>query len=562
MLKKALKIFTILTATCLTSTTIPLISSCSFSQGFSIEWTSETTINLLVNKQKTIDSSWKISGLKSSSVIFKKVSDTQDIDVNADGSLTIKAVNQPKEVSLQVQAFNIKDLTKTSNTVELKFNFTYALVEGVEIIHPSETTYSTYNNTVGYIAGEDGNPFIFKSIVKPTGETNQDVTWSLDGDTAGNKITFNQNTHQISWQAMNSNQKGSHTLTLKATSNQDPSKSDSYTFTLNVSVPTVNIVWTDSTDLPTYYNIAGTTNGSLSALVDSNDPDQSVQWEIINDTSGGIVSLDTDTLKFSWNQSTRIGNYSFDVKATSTKYGSSATKHFTFTVDNALPIKVLNIDENGVLRGFSADFDKNDYENKGYDTIRPSNNITGVYQYSFDYEDNSVNCPTYIKNVDFSGCSQLTFLGGSCFRKFNSLVNIDFSGCSKLSKNYHYGYDFEATNIQILDLSETGYTKFALIEAEDGMRFDNFLFGMGNLEKLILPGKLQTILTNIFYSTSTLKQIVWKDLTSLPNISSNAFANLPNTGTVQVTGNSSITSVQLLAHLKAAGLPSTWTTAA
>lgn len=109
MLKKALKIFTILTATCLTSATIPLVSSCSFSQGFSIEWTSETTINLLVNQQKTIDSSWKISGLKSSSVIFKNVSDTQDIDVNTDGSLTIKAVNQPKEVSLQVQAFYLKD---------------------------------------------------------------------------------------------------------------------------------------------------------------------------------------------------------------------------------------------------------------------------------------------------------------------------------------------------------------------------------------------------------------------------------------------------------------------
>lgn len=562
MLKKALKIFTILTATCLTSATIPLISSCSFSQGFSIQWTSETTINLLVNQQKTIDSSWKISGLKSSSVIFKKVSDTQNIDVNADGSLTIKAVNQPEEVSLQVQAFYLKDESKSSNIVELKFNFTYALVEGVEIIHPSETTYSTYNNTVGYIAGEDGNPFIFESIVKPADETDQDVTWSLDGDTAGNKITFNQNTHQISWQAMDSNLTGAHTLTLKATSVQDPSKSDSYTFTLNVSVPTVEIEWGDSTDLPTYYNIASETTATLSALVvGTYAPDQSVQWEIINDTSNGMVSLDANTLKFSWNQLTTIGNYSFDVKATSTKYGSSATKHFTFTVDNALPTKLLDIDENGVLKGFVSDFNKDDYENKGYDTIKIPTNVTGIAAKAFDFGAlPSEKKTTYIKNIDLSDCRNLTYIGSHCFRWFNSIENVNFSGCSNLL--HLYAFLFEETKITRLDLSQTGLIE---LNNETGKSSENMLHKMHSLQTLIFPGTLKTISANFITSVGTdesLNQIIWNDLTSLPTITNAWFNRVAESGTVQVTGNSSITSAQLLAHLKAAGLPSTWTTPA
>lgn len=562
MLKKALKIFTILTATCLTSATIPLISSCSFSQGFSIEWTSETTINLLVNQQKTIDSSWKISGLKSSSVIFKNVSDTQDIDVNTDGSLTIKAVNQPKEVSLQVQAFYLKDETKSSNIVELKFNFTYALVEGVKIIHPSETTYSTYNNTVGYITSEDGNPFIFESIVKPADETNQDVTWTLDGDTAGNKINFNQNTRQISWQAMDSNQKGSHTLTLKATSVQDPSKSDSYTFTLNVSVPTVEIEWGDSTDLPTYYNIASETTATLSALVvGTYAPDQSVQWEIINDTSNGMVSLDANTLKFSWNQLTTIGNYSFDVKATSTKYGSSATKHFTFTVDNALPTKLLDIDENGVLKGFVSDFNKDDYENKGYDTIKIPTNVTGIAAKAFDFGAlPSEKKTTYIKNIDLSDCRNLTYIGSQCFRWFNSIENVNFSGCSNLL--HLYAFLFVETKITRLDLSQTGLIE---LNNETGKSSENMLHKMQSLQTLIFPGTLKTISANFITTIGTdesLNQIIWNDLTSLPTITNAWFNRVAESGTVQVTGNSSITSAQLLAHLKAAGLPSTWTTPA
>lgn len=566
MLKKVLKIFTILTATCLTTATIPLISSCSFSQGFSIEWTGEKTINLLVNQEQTISSQWKISGLKSSSVVFKKISDTQDIHVNTDGSLTIKAVNQPKEeVSLQVQAFYLKDETKSSNIVELKFNFTYALVESVEIVHPSQTTYSTYNNTAGYITGEDGNPFTFESVVKPADQTSQDVAWSLTGDTVSNKITFNEDTHQISWQAMDSNQSGSHELTLKATSKQDPSKSDSYTFTLNVSVPTIEITWNDSTDLPTYYNIAGTTTNALSAsVIDSNTPDQSIQWDIINDTSNGMVSLNTNTLKFSWNRLTTIGNYSFDVKATSKKYGSSATKHFTFTVDNALPTKILDINKSGILKGFVSDFNKDDYKNKGYDTIRVPKTITGVAYGCFDYRDTgTTNRPTYIKNIDFSGCSQLTYLTGGCFRDFTSVVSVNFSGCSNLSKNYKYGYNFEKTSIQILDLSETGYTKFD-VETKDGIRFENFIFSMPKLQTLILPGTLKTISTNFLSVADTiasLNQIIWNNLSVLPTITNPCFNKVAATGTIKVTGNSTITSAQLLAHLKTVGLPTGWTAA-
>ncbi len=566
MLKKALKIFAILSATCLITTTIPLTSSCSFSQSFSIEWTSETTINLLVNQQKTIDSSWKVSGLKSSSVIFKKISDTQDIDVNPDGSLTVKPVNQPKEVLLQVQAFHSKDKTKSSNIIELKFNFTYTLVESVEIVHPSQTTYSTYNNTVGYITGQDGNPFTFESIVKPADQTSQDVTWSLTGDTVSNKITFNEDTHQISWQAMDSNQAGSHELTLKATSNQDSSKSDSYTFTLNVSVPTIEITWNDSTDLPTYYNIAGTTTKALSAsIIDSNTPDQSVEWEIINDTSDGMVSLNTDTLKFSWNQLTTIGNYSFDVKATSKKYGTSTTKHFTFTVDNALPTELLRI-ENNELKGFKNEFlqNKDFYANKGYDTIKIPNTVTGIAQKAFDFSTiGSSKCPTYIENIDFSGCSQLSYLSGYSFKNFTSLKNINFSGCRNLSKNYNLTYNFEKTAVQTLDLSETAYTRFCGIEQQtDGYTFENFLFG-SQIQTIVLPGTLQTITTN-FISTLggvgavPIKQIVWNNLTSLPNITDVPFNKVAATGTVKVTGNSSITSAQLLAHLKTKGLPSGW----
>ncbi|MDE6476985.1 MAG: leucine-rich repeat domain-containing protein [Mycoplasmoidaceae bacterium] len=202
-----------------------------------------------------------------------------------------------------------------------------------------------------------------------------------------------------------------------------------------------------------------------------------------------------------------MGNYSFDVKATSIKYGISATKHFTFTIDNALPTKLLDIDESGVLIGFTSDFNKDDYENKGYDTIRVPKTITGVASEAFDYRYDELAYPSYIKQIDFSGYDNLSYLGNSCFRWFASLANVDFSGCTNLSKNYVKGYNFENTSIETLDLSETGYTKFAAIQSEDGMMFNDFLYGMSKLKTLVLPGQLQTISTNLF-TLNTLNQII------------------------------------------------------
>lgn len=434
------------------------------------------------------------------------------------------------------------------------FKSIYAPVESVSITHPTDATFTTYPNTSGFITGSDGNPFTFESTVEPVNKTNQEVTWSLEGDTADGKISFDTKTHQISWQGISPDQQGSYEVTLKATSVQDPSKTKSFTFTLNVDVPTVQINWSGSTDLPTYYNISGSTTEALSASVGTDDADQTVKWEIINESTKGLVTLNTSTLKFSWSNLTAIGNYSFDVKATSTKYGSSATKHFTFTIDNALPTKLLNIDENGVVRGFVIGFNRDDWANKGYDRIKFPSTITGVSR-CFDYGNiaSVVEYPTYIKTLDFSGCNNLEYLSMACFRNFGSIENINFSGCTKLNKNNGgAGYDFELTAIKTLDLSQTSYTSF------NNPDFSNFLYNMEKLESLTFPGKLQSITTGIFAGKSSLKEIIWNNLTSLPTISANVFAGLPETGTVKVTGSSTISKEQLLACLKAAGLPSNW----
>ncbi|MDE6476830.1 MAG: leucine-rich repeat domain-containing protein [Mycoplasmoidaceae bacterium] len=175
----------------------------------------------------------------------------------------------------------------------------------------------------------------------------------------------------------------------------------------------------------------------------------------------------------------------------STSCGSSYT--------NILPTKLLKIDENGVLEGFVSTFNPNNYQNKRYDTIKVPKNVTGVSASAFDYRYDPDACPTYIKKIDFSGCSNLVFLSYCCFRDFKSITSIDFSECTNLSTVYS-GYCFEGTDIETLDFSETNFTKFdSELDQGQGVDFTNFLYGAGRLlHSLILPGCLQTISTNVF----------------------------------------------------------------
>lgn len=423
----------------------------------------------------------------------------------------------------------------------------YAPVQSVDITHPEAASFTTYSNTAGFIKKSDGNPFTFQSTVNPVGKTDQQVTWSLQGDTASGKISFDQITHQISWQALPNSSK-QYSFSLVATSVQDTSKSAKFDLVLNVNVPTVQINWSGSTDLPTYYNIAASTTEALSASVGGADADQTVEWEIINETKKGLVTLDPNTLKFSWGNLTTIGNYSFDVKATSTKYGSSATKHFTFTVDNALPVSCLNIDSSGVVSGFASTFVATDYQNKGYDTLRFPKNITEIGRYAFDLG----KIPSYITTIDFSGCSSLIKIGWRSLKDNKQVTNINFSGCTNLTTLD--GYCLENTSAPSLDFGETKI---------DSSCIENCFYGLKNtLTTLTFPGTFNNCSKTLWQDgLSKLSKLIWKNLSTSPTFGSNVFKLIDITnGTVQ-TINSSISSATLLPILKAAGLPSGWTAA-
>ena len=91
-----------------------------------------------------------------------------------------------------------------------------------------------------------------------------------------------------------------------------------------------------------------------------------------------------------------------------------------------LPSTVYNINQNGILQGFTDDFVRNSNLYKDYNTIQIPANVKGIADQAF-YNENTeeTKIPSFIKYLTFPENSELGVIGESAFQACSSLTSLN-----------------------------------------------------------------------------------------------------------------------------------------
>ncbi len=125
-----------------------------------------------------------------------------------------------------------------------------------------------------------------------------------------------------------------------------------------------------------------------------------------------------------------------------TSCGSSSIKL------NPLPEEVYDIDSNGILNSFTADFLTNPNAYSKYNTMKIPARVTGIFEWAFDGD-----IPDFVKNLHFAKGSNCSSIGDGAFNNCSSLTTVDLSNCANLSS---IGSDafLDCTSLTSIDLSK------------------------------------------------------------------------------------------------------------
>lgn len=248
--------------------------------------------------------------------------------------------NQQLTLRFKIQA----KPTATGSTVDWASSSVITLVLKKPNVDPNldDVEFNSISTSLSGKVREAGTSTQAISLITPSyTETVSDVVYSvkelrINGVLTSSDLVFVNQSRQIQWKSyMDSIDETIVTFKINATSASTGINIDSDTFTLTLAALTPTSLSIDYDGETNLTGVVGT-EGSSDVLSASFDPidiptDYSdLTWSISQ--SGSVVEFDSAQRKIKWPGTSKCDNYEFTVNVTSRKYGISASKRFSLTI--------------------------------------------------------------------------------------------------------------------------------------------------------------------------------------------------------------------------------------